>query len=512
MENNAKEKNSLNGQIIVVQNEESNQEKKWTWGKYGHFIYKFKYWVLGFTLLGAIAGFLGTKFGYNAIKEYATVTFKPVFPTLTSEDGNVVKKTYFDGSDASLLGLTNKDKLEKVKASSPSFSSLNISKILEDGDISIAEVTNENDKLDATPTFYTIKAKVSSFGGERTSKQFLFALIDNEKASAENALNSYSIGSSLNSSFSSLYLPTRTKELLEQYKLISSTYDYLLTNFGRSYYVNDDFLTLDSARSTFLSSHNNKGVLDVSSLQLNLERNSYVYFEEGKQEETILDLKQKGENYIELVKSTIAEINNVSDELKSLTSTQSYLTGESVLADRIIELSNQKTSLNNSLSDLLKELKYLGYVSNSSIDITDIATKEQASNIALGSYLDTKGAIQQLENYDEAYGNACSSFIASLENMKSRLEEETKKVDSYLKNLYLRYNDNYYVQNGSALLSGGINSFLGAFMGLLLFFLATSLIVTGVGINKNESTSKKKIGSKKVDKQTIMDSKRNENE
>ena len=185
MENNAKEKNSLNGQIIVVQNEESNQEKKWTWGKYGHFIYKFKYWVLGFTLLGAIAGFLGTKFGYNAIKEYATVTFKPVFPTLTSEDGNVVKKTYFDGSDASLLGLTNKDKLEKVKASSPSFSSLNISKILEDGDISIAEVTNENDKLDATPTFYTIKAKVSSFGGERTSKQFLFALIDNEKASAD---------------------------------------------------------------------------------------------------------------------------------------------------------------------------------------------------------------------------------------------------------------------------------------------------------------------------------------
>ena len=512
MENNKKEKNSLNGQIIVLQNEESSPEKKWTWAKYGHSIFKFKYWVLGFTLLGAIAGFLGTKFGYNSAKEYVTITFKPVFPVLSNENENTIKKTYFDGTDASLLGLTSKGKLEEVKATSETFSSLNISKILEDGDICISEVINENEKVNSSPIFYTIKAKVSSFGGERTSKQFLFALIDNEKALAEKALNSYSIGSSFDSSFSSLYLPTRAKELIEQYELIDSTYKYLLTNFGPSYYVNENSLTLDSARSSFLSSHNSKGVLDVSSLQLNLDRNSYAYFEEGKQAETAEDLKQKGENCIELVKSTITNINNISDELKSLTSTQSYLTSESGLAERIIELSNKKTTLNNSLSDILKELKYLGYVNKSGTDITDISTKEQASNIELGTYPETKGAIQHLENYDEAYGNSCSTFIASLESMKAKLEEETNKVDSYLKNLFLRYNDDYYVQNGSALVSGGINSFLGAFIGLLVFFLATSLIVTGVNISKADATSSKKGDGKKIEKNVIVDSTRNENE
>ena len=476
--------------VIIVEGNEDKKKKNWTWGRYFSFTWKHKYWVLGFSILGTLAGLLGVKYGYNASKETASITFQACFPTIVNEETN--KETYFDGDDFNLLSLVSKSNLEAVKASSSSFKGINIDEVLSKGAITISRVETTAEKENSNePVYYVLSGNVSRLGGKNSSKDFITLLIENEKKRAEAALDAYKIESCFSSSFSSLYLPERNKQLLNQYNLLDKKYNYLLSYFGPSYYV-DDNLTLSSSYSSFVSSHYDSSSFDISSLIYEMQANSYAYFEEGKQLEVASNYEIKGLNYIESAKEIAGKIDVVSDQIDSLSKSQSYIGSESELANKIIELTDQKANLQTSLGETLRELKYLGFESSSSVEITSLSTVEDMSSIVLSS--GTGGVIQKLRETDEtlfnAYKSKCDSYIARIEAMKEQLESETSTLEKHLKSLYLRYSDFYSIRNGAVLVSGGISSILGAFAGLVLLYILTSLICSGIEISKLNSTSK----------------------
>lgn len=78
MENKKNEQEKTN--IIIRQEQKKGEEPHLTWGSYIHQVNVFKWWILGVTLVGAIAGYAGAKFVLNPRRENITSTLSYSLP------------------------------------------------------------------------------------------------------------------------------------------------------------------------------------------------------------------------------------------------------------------------------------------------------------------------------------------------------------------------------------------------------------------------------------------------
>ena len=130
---------------LVVEEEYIEEPSKWTFLKYIKSIAHFKWWVIGFTLFGALAGFLGFRFILNPITKKLSATYTYNLAGNYIDDDTI---RFIDGTLFNPYEVTSKENLENVKASNEKYASVDIDKLVSDNVIRIsksATILNEND-------------------------------------------------------------------------------------------------------------------------------------------------------------------------------------------------------------------------------------------------------------------------------------------------------------------------------------------------------------------------------
>ncbi len=479
------EKNTDNRQVLIIQNDEERKSSKWTWGKYGKSIAKYKWWVTGSTLALGLVTLLAIQFVYNPSKE----TFKSEFSyNLAIKSGKSGNGTFLDGSTFNFYDVISESNLLAVKKTNSDFSGIDVSKAIKNSGISISvngyQNSTTNEFVAFTPITYTLSGKLSYFGNQDTATKFVKAVIDSTKEKAEAAVQKYSINNLFPVDFvyASFGFEYQIELLAKQYDQIKNAMESLYTIVTSDSGVikgNSDNQTLDSIISDYEFSYRQGAGTIFTALNSSLESKKFVNYDVNNVQSSIDELKELGETDIESLKSTLRDIEIYDDRLKGIS--QSILAGDSAAAsqaalynEKILELSLQK-------KDYAKELKTLGY------DVPEDVTLENINTISLTG----DGKIQKLQAVKDGtedgqkWAKACESFKSSVIDVKNRLVKDItmgSDVYRYVNNTYR--NNVYYTYPGIIAVSGTVSPWIGAVVGLFVGYLASSLICCAVYISK----------------------------
>ena len=118
----AEEKKQKN-KAEIIEEEQAEEPARWTFQKYIKSIAHFKWWIIGFTLFGALTGYLGFRFILNPTRKKLTATYTYDLAG-TYTDTDTIR--FIDGTLFNPYDLTNKDILQKVKDSDDKYKSIDI--------------------------------------------------------------------------------------------------------------------------------------------------------------------------------------------------------------------------------------------------------------------------------------------------------------------------------------------------------------------------------------------------
>ena len=121
------------------------QPSNWSFARYFKSIAHFKWWVIGFTVAGALGGYLGFRFILNPMKKNATITYAYNLAGEDNEDGTV---RFIDGSTFSVYDLTTKDVVEKVRASKEEYANVDTNGLIKNGLIKVSRSVGYYDKAE----------------------------------------------------------------------------------------------------------------------------------------------------------------------------------------------------------------------------------------------------------------------------------------------------------------------------------------------------------------------------
>ena len=193
-----------NKQTIIISDAE--QEKKpWaaSWPAFGHYLNKYKYWVLGTSIILGLVGFAGVKFVYNPSKETFKIGFAYNKSNFISKinSRNEVAYYYPNGSPFDyqyVISLNNmksvvdasnkkaqddylknnptatKEEIENVKGE---FASINYEEINKSNLLTITEI-NDNSFIDTSSYLaFDINGHNKDFSSDKLAQSFCMALV-----------------------------------------------------------------------------------------------------------------------------------------------------------------------------------------------------------------------------------------------------------------------------------------------------------------------------------------------
>ena len=483
--------------ILVVRDNGSMRETKWSFRRLLTETWRRKWWVLGATALMAIAGTLSVQFIYNRSKINYSTTFGLELPYRSVSDNGTRGPIYglYDNSRFAVTDFYSESTIQKVIASSPSFSSINAERLASHASLSVAGNVVEGVFVATVPYTLTLTFQAADFKSAAQASAFVTALIDYPISLALNALKSHEEVTPFYGNYADLDFARQIEVLTEKKKSISDAYDFMLASErnAASIKLEDGTLTLKQAEERFRFSHIIDGVEDISLYAGQLEANHFLAFEntaEGIAEKTSY-LEAIGTSEIENVKTSIVALRSATEAYKRLAETTNIVTTESNYTAELVRLNKTIEAENASLNASLVRLKRIGYASGeSSVDILNIKTIEQAEKITkLDSSSPSKdwGYLQHLANPTaNDWATKCVAFgktLASAKNVYSTDIGELNGHFNYLSELRARP----YVQTPSVVkASGGINVFLGMAAGLVFGLLLSSVVATFVGIWKED--------------------------
>ncbi len=529
------EKNSDGRQVLVIQNDEDTKPSKWTWAKYGKSIAKFKWWIVGATLGLGLVGFLGIQFGYNPSTTKFTAQFSYNLPIHTDSDGD---SAFVDGSPFSYFNIISYQNLLTIKETDKDFSKIDVRRITKNNEISIAingyTDSKTNQFMVATPVSYTISGKLSSLGNQDTAAKYVKALIESTKVESASKVNSYSIPNLLPSSFGELDFDQQIEKLSDQYDKIDSIYIELESILSSSpasdassdsisssksqdasdssdatniiVTGDDDGTPIQTKRSEFELRYKSGGVSRFVTLMGELENknNYFVNLNDDLSDEHIdLMVNQftsAGEGIRKnVLPSIITDINNYTSLLKIVSS--SGATGSSsTLANYYNTMIENKTKEKD---EYIKQLRTLGF----GIPSKGISTLEDLS--AITDPTDgNNGKIQKLkalktkslaERESDTWKKGCDAFQTKILQVKTELLKDIDTGSSVYRFVNHKYRNsvNYYVYPGIISVTGGTSPFIGIAAGLVLGFLASSLICCAVYISEEDKNEPMPIETSK---------------
>lgn len=479
------EKNNDNRQVLIIQNDEEKTPSKWTWAKYGKSIAKYKWWVTGSTLALGLIALLTIQFVYNPSKETFKSEFSYNLAIKSDKSGN---GTFLDGSTFNFYDVVSESNLLAVKATNSDFAGIDVARAIKNNDISISvngyRNSSTNEFVVSTPITYTLSGKLSCFGKQDTTTKFIKAVIDSTKEKAEAATRKYSISALFldDSVYNSLDFEYQTSLLTKQYDQIKTSMEslYAVTSGDSSAIKgNEDGQSLDSIILGFELSYRQGTGTVFTALQSSLESKKFVNYDATDIQGSINKLTELGESDIESLKATLGDIKIYDERLKGIN--QSILSGDSAAASQAAKYNEKILELSLAKKDYVKELKTLGY------NVPDDVTLDNVNTITLSG----DGKIQKLEAVKSGseegknWAKACEAFKNNIINVKNRLVKDVTMgtdVYRYVNNTYR--NSVYYSYPGIIDVSGSFSPWIAAGIGLVIGYLASSLICCAVYISK----------------------------
>ncbi len=478
MDNNKKD--SEQTKIIIRQDNGKANSPRLTWGEYIHQVNSYKWWIIAVSLIGALAGFMGSKYVLNQKKEKITSSLSFRLPLNKDQDA-FIDGTPFDGRD-----LISKSNIEAVIKSNSDFKSLNPDKVYSALSISPVEVTTDNETTNSK-TEFTLVTSVKPFESSEQAQSFIGALIDYEvnnvslpkidriKLSSPFSGNeAEDLKSIKESSFSQ-----STSSLSTLNTIISTNYKDLVSVFGENSFVSDNSSLL--SLSTAYSKISDK--MDL--LEGEFTSNYYVNFQDGKEDESRNAFVQLGKKYKDELRSVENELSNNRELLAKLSNIK---TPDSQIGKQITELTNTITELANRKNTLIASLENIGYTyttSNDTTIVSDSPDKATGFYPSLKFYKENKNSSDSANKSKAlAWKQGSESYATSLSERYQSLSNQYIIANNATKGLYKNSANAIYVKEANnGTLSGHISNTIVAVAGLVLGFVASSLLLAEIGRN-----------------------------
>ena len=456
-----------------LQNEEIPQAaSEWTFQKYIRSIGHFKWWVIGFSLLGAVTGFLGFKFVLNPMRKTLSATYTYDLAG-TYTDSDTIR--FIDGTLFNPYDLTSKANLEKVKNNNEKFANIDIDRIAKEGAITITKnVTyyNENDSSSANIN-YSIQAKAKYFGSDDLGKDFIYDLINLAQGLSTEAINSYQANSSFTENFASMNFERQINQLSAQYESIDNLYLTLENKFGATASGNSNEEKIYELYNKYVSSYYISAVSTFSDvLKGQKDSNKYYNYVIGQEDVAISDIHALSQSYIETIKDNNKNIAIYEERLNDLLNSKAIIDSNVNISAQISQYDNLITNLKLNNKEIDKELNNNGYFENGFGDYVFDA-------------LNPDTTIYKLTQKDPSWVQDNLAFAESVKVYKASLEIDRNNISSICQFCFSKYQNKVNIQNsGYVVLSNSINNLIGGAAGLILGFFATSFITAAVYIYK----------------------------
>ena len=477
------ENNNKMETIEEVEEEQHSEHTQWTFQKYIKSIAHFKWWIIGFSLFGAVAGFLGFKFILNPMNKTLTATYNYNLAG-TYTDTDTIR--FIDGALFNPYDLSDKENLQKVKDSKEKYAAINIDKLVADGAVIITKNVsyyNENDP-DSANINYSINAKASFFPNDDLGKDFLYDLINYARELSTNAIGNYNANSYFTDNFASITFDREIGQLSNQYYLNISVYDDLIEKFGGSVVADSNNRKLYDLQNEYISNYYTSSVQSfIVELQSTLKNKKYVNYKEGQESESIANIRVQCENYIQEIENNKREISVYQESIDKLIAATSEYRDD--IAKEIALLVEKITEINleiNKLEDVLEDNGYFLDKDPSSPTYGQYVFDENNDNTT----------IYKLTHLSQEWVDGCKTFKNTISDYKDRLEIDRQKVTSIYQYCFSQYQNKVNIQNGGYVnLNGAISSVVGALIGLGTGFILTSFVTAIIYVYKKDKKESK---------------------
>lgn len=400
------------------------------------------WWVLGISVLIAVAAALIVAFVLNPGSDTYSVAFMIEYP-----NGNT---TYPDGTSLRYETIVYAENLQEVKESDEAFADIDIEKMssdLESG-IKIAERTMEGTEPDTIryTGIYELTCSSAYFSSEEQGEKFMRALANHIIETVEEKFASLDF-----TSWETVFAGVDSYS--SKVSAVRSQYDSLVSRYnsytGTGAYAS--FAALDGKTLTTLRNElTNLLGTRISKLETELSNNKYVLSEaeENRILENIANLQLDLQKKQQRLENTLAQLDALYNEVYggNLTSSQldTFESFHSAIQTLTAEISDTKFEIE-------RLYKSIGYTQE-----TDGTWKET-------------GSVSKNE-----------AFETELNAVKDALVEQTALCKQALENLYTEFSYIDFEQSGIVVTGGGMSPVLIAAVGFVLGFIVVGLIFCAV--------------------------------
>ena len=500
-------------QIVIFKNEKDEKER-FSWSDFCHFVYVFKFWILGITLVFAIIGYLLISLWWNPSKEVSTAHVEVEMPLLINKntDGVTTSIYFLDGSSRySMYDIISPENIKYVVENTKDaegnlvFSSINVEKLIQTNGITISletttqyeGTTSYNVPVDSGELRYVINCNNQYIGTSQEAADFVEALIQNIITKAVSLIPSQYLDSLISDFYSSLDLDVLLSQISNQYNTISALYQNLMTRFQEMDMVTltkelgsseTTTTTLRDVYNTFLQNYLATSGSETKFQYLSslLSLNHYVRYNAGEEEVAIQNCMNQGDILIDRLDDTTRSIRQLTDSIARLSDIISTGNVSNSIQEQYAILTQRLNDDITSEEQILEDLSDLGYqyqlAEGSSYDY--VVTLPSYDQIDPSEY----GTIQHLKNpNDDSWKKACASFIQEVDALVPQINFSLDQANEVYKGLYSSEETGIIWQDASRVVTtGGISSVLGAGAGLVLGFVLSSVILSAYGYIKEK--------------------------
>ncbi|MCR5706338.1 MAG: hypothetical protein K6G48_06050, partial [Acholeplasmatales bacterium] len=340
----------------------------------------------------AVLATLGILFGYNKISQTYSASYVYSNPTITSG-------AYADGTAFNYRSLTTETVLTTVKESDSSFSSIDISEIIDGDGIGITgNVVYDTDGVTILSTDYTITTKKRYFKNKSQAKSFIKALAEYpvtiNTAIVESMTTDYYLDSYSNSNM----YENMASYLLTQYEYLTEGYKNLIETYGDKVLTSGSSVTAAANKLTTYFKENSLEALDSE-----IKDNIYIYDYDA----TASTYETKYEHYLALYNSNANKIAILEDRVNTILASAGSST---VDLSEYYELIVKYTSENFEYYELIKYFgNILGKYETTDADYIEKATADE--NAAFKTVI--TGYYNKLVEFTETYTDIMEEVIDS---------------------------------------------------------------------------------------------------
>ena len=299
--------------VEVLEEEVVVPEHRWTFLKYVKSVAHFKWWVIGFSLGGIVAGYLGFRFILNPMQKKLTAVYSyDLAGSYDNDDTDTIR--FIDGSTFNSYDLTSRENIQKIKDSNDKYTGIDVDKIVNKNAIMVTKNVsyyNENDP-NSLNISYTISTKASYFPNDDVGKAFVYDLINLPKNISSEAISNYNAISFFTDNFDSLSFEKQIVQISNQFSSNDQVLVSLSDTFGSTVVGNNQGNKIYEIQNRYLSKYyTNSSQTFIQELDSTKDVNKFVNYTIGEEDTKINEIHNQCGAYIESLKQNEKKIYNL---------------------------------------------------------------------------------------------------------------------------------------------------------------------------------------------------------